>query len=102
VHAQLSDGLVEVQKAVKKSPALQALKGGVQGLYLTGISTAATAITSGDPVKTFIVGSATKAGDVGYQYLKAILARRKDRLIPDVLMMFDPRGEHLAIRGPQS
>jgi hypothetical protein len=92
VYAHLLDGLSQIQKAFKKSPALQALKGGAQGMFLTGISTAATAMTSGDPVKSFIVGSATKAGDVGYQYVKALVARRKDRLIPDVMMLFDPEG----------
>lgn len=93
VYGQLSDGLSQIQKAVKRSPALQALKGGVQGMYLTGISTAATAMVSGDPAKSFAVGSATKIGDVGYQYVKALLARRKDRLIPDVLMLFDQESQ---------
>jgi hypothetical protein len=89
VHAQLSDGLGQVNKAVKKSPALQALKGGATGLALTGVSTAATAAMSGDVGKAAVVGSATKLADAGINYVKALQARRKGRLILDVSMLFD-------------
>jgi hypothetical protein len=90
VFAQLSDGLSHVQKAVKKSPALQAVKGGVTGLALTGVSTVATAMTSGDPAKAAFVGGATKLADAGLTYVKALRARRKGHLILDVAILFNP------------
>jgi hypothetical protein len=91
VYKHLMDGLSQVEKAVKKSPALQALKGGLQGLALTGLSAAATSVAyGGDPVKTVVGGGVGKLGDVVINYVKAVKARRKDHLIWDVAMMFDP------------
>jgi hypothetical protein len=91
VHAQLSDGLSQVEKVVKKSPALQAVKGGVTGLALTGISAATTGLMTGKPGTALVTGSVTKIVDAGLTYLKALRARRKGRLILDVAMLFDPK-----------
>jgi hypothetical protein len=101
VSAQLSDGLIRVEKATKKSPALQALKGGLTGFALTGISMAATAAMSGDPLKAAVVGGTTKLADAGITYVKALQARRKGRLILDVSMLFDPRTQSKPSLSPQ-
>ena len=90
VYAQLSDGLSQVNKAVKKSPALQALKGGLSGLMVSSISAATTGVMTGNPWTALASGAAAKVADAGVTYVKALQARRKGRLILDVSMMFDP------------
>ena len=92
VYAQLSDGLSHVNQAVKKSPALQALKGGLSGLMVSGISAATTGIMTGNPWTALASGTAAKVADSGVAYVKALQARRKNRLILDVSMLFDPHG----------
>jgi hypothetical protein len=97
VYGQLSDGLSQVEKAVKKSPVLQAVKGGVTGLAITGISAAttagATALMSGNIGVGLAAGVAGgvagKISDSGLAYVKALEARRQGRLILDVAMLFD-------------
>jgi hypothetical protein len=79
VSAQLSDGLSHVERATKKSPALQALKHGVTGLAITGISTATSELITGDPWVGLASGAAGsiagKAADSALAYVKALQAR---------------------------
>ncbi len=94
VYAQLSDGLSQVQKAVEKSPALQAAKGGLSGLAISGITGTTAEVVTNDPSVALAVGAASgTAGmflEAGRTYVKALQARRKGRLILDVAMLFDP------------
>jgi hypothetical protein len=98
VHAQLSDGLSQVEKAVKKSPALRAARGGLTGFAVNGITAMTTELALGNP-SVGLVAAASAAGagagmvvDSGVSYLKALQERRKGKLIMDVSMMFDPDG----------
>jgi hypothetical protein len=50
VHDELSAGMSQIQKAVKRSPVLQALKGGVTGLVTSGISGTTTEVITNDPL----------------------------------------------------
>jgi hypothetical protein len=98
VHAQLSDGLSQVNKAVKKSPALQAVKGGLSGFAISGISTMTTELLLGNPsvelvaLASAVGASAGMVADSGLSYLRTLQARRRGRLIMDVSMLFDPQG----------
>jgi hypothetical protein len=78
LHAQLSDGLSQVNKAVKKSPALQSVKGGLTGLAVSGISAMTTELLLGDQ-SVGLVAAASAAGagagmvvDAGVSYLNAL------------------------------
>jgi hypothetical protein len=99
VYARLSDGLSQVQKAVKTSPALQAVQGGLTGFAISGVSAMTTELLLGNPsVGLVAAASAGGAGagmviDSGISYLKALLASRKGKLIMDVSMLFDPYGD---------
>ena len=98
VYAHLSDGLSQVQKAVEKSPALQAVQGGLAGFAVSGVSAMTTELLLGNPwVGLVAAASAGGAGaglviDSGISYLMALLARRKGKLIMDVSMLFEPLG----------
>jgi hypothetical protein len=101
VYAQLSDGLRQVEKGIKKSPALRAVRGGLTGFAVNGISAMTTERALGNPsvglvAAASIVGAA--AGgilDSGLSYLQALQERRNGRLILDVSMMFDPYDDHM-------
>jgi hypothetical protein len=98
VYAHLSDGLSQVQKAVEKSPALQAVQGGLAGFAVSGVSAMTTELLLGNPW-VGLVAAASPGGagaglviDSGISYLMALLARRKGKLIMDVSMLFEPLG----------
>jgi hypothetical protein len=101
VYAQLSDGLRQVEKGIKKSPAFRAVRGGLTGFAVNGISAMTTERALGNPsvglvAAASIVGAA--AGgilDSGLSYLQALQERRNGRLILDVSMMFDPYDDHM-------
>jgi hypothetical protein len=94
VYRELADGLSQVNKAVKKSPALQAVKAGLTGLAISGITGTTAEVITNDPLVALAVGAAGgSAGmflEAGRSYVKALQARRKGRLIMDVSMLFDP------------
>jgi hypothetical protein len=94
VYAKLSDGLSQVQKAVKRSPALQAAKAGLTGLVISGVSGTTAEVMTNDPWVRLAAGATgATAGtvlDAGLNYVKALQTRRKGRLIMDVSMLFDP------------
>jgi hypothetical protein len=94
VRTHLSDGLSRVEKATKRSPALQALKHGVTGLVISGICGSTTAAITEDPLVGLVAGSAGAAAgmvpDTAFTYVKALQERRKGRLIMDVALLFDP------------
>jgi hypothetical protein len=101
VYSQLSDGLSQVQKAVKMSPALRAARGGLAGFAINGLSAMTTEILLGNP-SIGLVAAASAAGagagmvvDSGLSYLKALQERRDGRLILDISMMFDPFGDFM-------
>jgi hypothetical protein len=96
VYAELSEGLSQVNTAVRRSPALQAAKAGLAGLVISGISETTAEVMTTNPWVDGLVAGATGAAavtvfDVGRNYVKALLARRKGRLIMDVAMLFDPQ-----------
>jgi hypothetical protein len=93
VYAELCEGLAEVNEATQKSPALQALRGGIRGLAISGVSAATTGALSGNPLEALASGTAGKAADAVMVYLEAIRKRRKDKLILDVAMSFKPEGQ---------
>jgi hypothetical protein len=101
VYAQLSDGLRRVEKGIKKSPALRAVRGGLAGFAINGISAMTTELLLGNP-SIGLVAAASAAGagagmvlDSGHSYLKTLQERRNGRLILDVSMMFDPYGDSM-------
>jgi hypothetical protein len=96
VYAQLSDGLRRIEKGIKRSPALRAVRGGLTGFAVNGISAMTTERALGNP-SVGLVASASIVGaaaggilDSGFSYLKALQERRKGKLIMDVSIMFDP------------
>jgi hypothetical protein len=101
VYAQLSDGLMQVEKGIEKSPALRAVRGGLAGFAINGISAMTTELLLGNP-SIGLVAAASAAGagagmvlDSGLSYLKALQERRNGHLILDVSMMFDPYGDSM-------
>ena len=57
---------------------------------VSGISAATTGVMTGNPWTALASGAAAKVADSGVAYVKALQARRKNRLILDVSMLFDP------------
>ena len=96
VYAQLSDGLGQVNRAVKRSPALQAAKGGLTALAIGGITGTTAEVVTNDPLVALSVGAAGGTTgmflEAGRSYINALQERRKGRLILDVSMLFDPYG----------
>jgi hypothetical protein len=101
VYAQLSDGLSQVNKAVKKSPALRGVQGGLTGFAVSGISAMTTEhLLSEQSIGVVAAASVVGAGagmviDSGVSYLKALQERRKGKLILDVSMLFNPDGDFM-------
>jgi hypothetical protein len=95
VTTHLSDGLNNIEKAVNKSPALQAAKAGLTGLVISGISGTTTEVMTGDPLVGVTAGAMGGAAagflDAGFSYIKALQERRRGQLIMDVSMLFDPQ-----------
>jgi len=88
VSAELSEGLLGVQKATRKSPALKALSGSVHGFAISGVTAATTGAITGNPWVSLASGMAGKASDGVLTYLNSIRSQRKDRLILDVAAYF--------------
>jgi hypothetical protein len=95
VSAELKDGLAQITKAAKKSPAITAVKGGLTGLAITGVTAGTTGLITGSPWVGLASGAAGKVADGVVTYVKALKEQRKHRLLLDVAMYFhdtsDPR-----------
>ena len=95
VSAELKDGLAQITKAAKKSPAITAVKGGLTGLAITGVTAGTTGLITGNPWVGLASGAVGKVADGVVTYVKALKEQRKQRLILDVAMYFhdtsDPR-----------
>ncbi len=95
VYAELSEGLSQVNTAVRQSPALQAAKAGLTQLVISGISGTTAEVMTNNPWVGLAAGATGAAAgtvlDAGLNLAKALQARRKGRLILDVAMLFDPQ-----------
>ena len=88
VSSELSDGLVAVQAEIRRSPAMQAIRGGLVGMGVTGVSAATTGALTGSPWIAAASGAAAKFTDASISYIKAKRAQRKGRLLLEVALMF--------------
>ena len=89
VAGELKEGLAKVYSRAKRSPALDAMLGGVRGFAVTGVSASAAGAMTGNPWVAAVTGSAGKSLDAGLSYLQAKIQRRKDKLVLDVMLALE-------------
>lgn len=87
VH-ELREGIAGIDRSVKSSPALAAMKGGLVGFSVSAVSAATTGIITGNPWNALAAGVAGKVADSTVSYFKALRARRPQKLILDLALSF--------------
>ncbi|MFG2109474.1 hypothetical protein [Micromonospora chersina] len=89
VSSELTPMRERLERSVRKSPALSAMKKGLRDMTLSGIGALGGA-AAGGRLGTALVGAGTgKAAEVFVEYLKAVRERRKSQAILDLAIRLD-------------
>ncbi|TAM64109.1 hypothetical protein [Mycobacterium sp.] len=89
VHSELSFAITAVTKSVERSPALQALKGGLTRFGIAAVAAGtAGGLAAGGPWAGLAGAAAGQTVDAVRSYVEAINSRRRGRLILDVCTSF--------------
>ncbi|MEI2270242.1 hypothetical protein OHB93_13055 [Microbacterium sp. No. 7] len=79
--------LFKIDKTSKTSRALSAMRSGSKGFAITGIGAVSATVATGDPTALVAAGPAAIADPVA-EYISALVKRRKNRAVLDVLLEF--------------
>ncbi len=83
----LGHRLLKIDKTSKTSRALSAMKSGSKGFAITGIGAVSATVATGDLSALVAAGPAAIADPVA-EYISALVKRRKNRAVLDVLLEF--------------
>lgn len=89
--AVVTSALEDATDALTRSapPALASLAGGTKGFVLTGLgAVAGAALSDGNPTGALVGAGITGGGDLVWEYLRAVLERRRARTVRDVILSF--------------
>jgi hypothetical protein len=83
----------ELDKAVRKSSALSAMKVGVAGLGYAAVGATAGALAGGRITTSLVGAAAGKGSETLVKYLRGIQAQRKGKAVLDLIVSFYPENE---------
>jgi hypothetical protein len=89
VKTELLSALSDVERSTKQSTALQAARQGVVQFGVSAVGAVSAGLATGNPVAGLIGGASTQLAQFAVNYLKALRAKRSDRLVLSLAALFD-------------
>jgi hypothetical protein len=89
VKTELLSALSDVERSTKQSTALQAASQGVVQFGVSAVGAVSAGLATGNPVAGLIGGASTQLAQFAVNYLKALRAKRSDRLVLSLAASFD-------------
>lgn len=83
----LKTSLFNLNNATARSPALTAARSGAKGFTLSGLTAVAGFASTGDPAG-LLLGAVPVVGDLAWDYINALLRRRKSYALLDTVIAF--------------